>query len=84
MRRKIVRSKRPAPVGHNMRLCVAFVVTMLCAAGLTYSVLTGVELFNEYQEIWDVQNDCIAHMVSLGIERSEIIRVGDTCVVGEG
>lgn len=87
MRRKSVRNKRPVPVGSRPQLLALVIVLLACVALIAGIVFIGIGAFtdfNEYKSLWDAQNECIARLVKLGIERADIIRLGDSCIVGEG
>jgi hypothetical protein len=53
------------------------------AALLVLLSFEAVNDFNQYRAMWYAQNECIAHLIGQGIERSEITRVGYSCSTGE-
>lgn len=54
---------------------VIFAVTLGCGISMAYKA------FAKEQAVWNQENKCIAHFVSLGIERVNIIRDDGSCKV---
>ena len=84
MRRKIVRSKA-APVNKSVKqlakTLTIYMAVVLSVSVVVFSIMTSVKMVNDYKAVWDSQNDCIAYMVRLGIERKDILRSGNGCVI---
>ena len=80
MRRKIVRNER---VAAKNRIATLTLVTIAlgCIAVIAVCLLLLVKQYNSYKIVWDSQNECIAYMVRLGIERRDIGRSGTGCII---
>ena len=80
MRRKIVRNER---VAAKNRIATLSLVTIAlgCIAVIAVCLLLLVKQYNSYKIVWDSQNECIAYMVRLGIERRDIGRSGTGCII---
>jgi len=80
MRRKIVRNER---IAAKNRIATLSLVTIAlgCIAVIAVCLLLLVKQYNSYKIVWDSQNECIAYMVRLGIERRDIGRSGTGCII---
>ena len=47
----------------------------------TWVTMWSVTTFQEYKENWDIQNECIAELISEGVERRDINRHLDGCTI---
>lgn len=56
---------------------LSIVLMLVSSALITYTLSKD---FSNYKSVWDSENVCIAEFVSLGIERSSIVRTNGTCV----
>jgi hypothetical protein len=84
MRRKIVRREKPVPAsGKLWSMFVAIIGYIAIVVVLVFMSVEALEEFNQYRAMWYAQNECIAHLIGQGIERSEITRVGYSCSTGE-
>lgn len=84
MRPKI--KTRPHQVSQKVIKLFGLVTVILgISAVFALVILVGIkeyEGYKAYKVTWDSQNECIAYMVRLGIERKDIYRSGDTCIIG--
>ena len=58
-------------------LIIGMSVLLICVLGVGLA-----KFMHDYERDtvqWDLQNTCIAHWVSKGVERSDIYRDGETC-----
>ena len=88
MRRKIERSSKVRN-NNNTILMVLFVMctVIMVASGITLITILadkGVESFVMYQDQYDIQNECIADLVSNGIPRKDISRTENGCAFNIG
>ena len=88
MRRKIERSTAVRS-NNNTILMVLFVVCtfIMVTAGIAAIMVladTGVKSFVMYQDQYDIQNECIAELVSNGIPRKDITRTENGCAFNIG
>jgi len=79
-----MRRKSNRPFNNNLIMLVLLVITtaiILVAGGLSIIVLAdkGIQSFVGYQDQYDVQNECIADLISNGIPRSDIQRTETGC-----
>lgn len=86
MRPKI--KSRPHKVSTQKVIKLFGLVTIILgiSAVIALVIIVGLKEYKAYKEYkitWDSQNQCIAYMIRLGIERKDIYRSGDTCVIGE-
>ena len=61
----------------DFALIVGMSVLLICVLGVGLA-----KFMHDYERDtvqWDLQNTCIAHWVSKGVERSDIYRDGETC-----
>ena len=85
MRPKI--KSRPHQVSTKRVIKLFGLVTVILGISAVFAlvILVGLkeyEGYKAYKITWDSQNECIAYMVRLGIERKDIYRTGDTCIIG--
>ena len=88
MRRKIERSTKVRN-NNNTILMVLFVVctSIMVTAGIAAIMVladTGVKSFVAYQDQYDIQNECIAELISNGIPRKDISRTENGCAFNIG
>jgi len=88
MRRKIERSTK-VKGSNNTILMVLFLtcMTIMITAGIAAIVIladTGIKSFVSYQDQYDIQNECIADLVSNGIPRKDITRTENGCAFNIG
>ena len=81
--RTIIRSKRPLASGESVKIVSFIGLVLLCLALIVFIAIDVVTDINEYKHGWDTENECIAYMVRLGIERKDIYRSNGTCVIGD-
>ena len=48
---------------------------------ITWITMWSITTFQEYRENWYIQNECIADLVSQGVERRHINRHLDGCII---
>jgi len=88
MRRKIERSNK-VRTNNNTILMVLFIgcMTIMVVAGIAAILVladTGVKSFVMYQDQYDIQNECIADLISNGIPRKDISRTDEGCAFNIG
>jgi hypothetical protein len=83
MRRKIIRRARPVNTGETVKLVSFIAIMLMCLALFVFIAIDAMRDFNEYKQTWDTENQCIAYMIRLGIERKDIHRSNGTCVIGD-
>lgn len=84
MRPKI--KSRPHQVSTQRVIKLFGLVTVILgiSAVIALVILVGLkeyEGYKAYKVTWDSQNECIAYMVRLGIERRDIERSGKGCII---
>ena len=82
IRQRIVRENK---MKHIVIGIVTGITITLLTIGFILLVSLAVEDFNADVATWRLQNDCISHWVSMGVERSEIYRTAYGCdiLIGE-
>jgi len=80
-KRRIIKSRQvenssPA-LKAMMKLLGATIFVCVISVGAVYAVTT----WNDIKENWKLENACIAHLITLGIERSDIIRTNGGCTI---
>ena len=55
--------------------------TALVLAGMAASSMYLAVAYNESKAMYDQSNVCIAKLVSQGVERADISRLGNTCYI---
>jgi len=83
MRRKLERS---ASIGNNnntinmvLLITCAVIVSTVVLFSLSILMDKGVNSFVQYQDQYDIQNECIADLVGNGIPRKDITRQENGC-----
>jgi len=71
------RNKGLSPV--DFCLVLGCSITLILVLG--FGLAKFLHDFEKERAEWDLQNICIAHYISKGVERSEIYRDGETCRV---
>ena len=79
-----MKRKTDRPYNNNLIMMVLLVITtaiILVAGGLSIVVLAdkGIQSFVGYQDQYDLQNECIAELISNGIPRKDISRTDEGC-----
>ena len=58
------------------------IIVTIAAGSLTMYGLAAYHNYTLLDAQWDAQNECIAHLIRQGIERSDITREGYSCTIG--
>jgi hypothetical protein len=67
----------------SLTIVINLLVAWCLVCLLVASVTAGVQFNNDYQQ-WQTQNVCVAQLVSQGVERKHINRLGDGCSITIG
>ena len=59
-------------------MLLTLIVTIVSIAMLLYAK-AAYDTYQLTKTNWELQNTCVAHWVSMGVERSDIYRDGETC-----
>ena len=80
-KRRIIKSRQVESKSSALRAILyvlgATIFVSVISVGAVYAVTT----WNDVKENWELENACIAHLISLEIERSDIVRIDGGCTI---
>jgi hypothetical protein len=81
-RERVIRRVKGSRIVQERRALTSKLVGLaLFVVTITWVTMWSVNEFNEYRSNWYIQNECIADLISQGVERRDINRHLDGCTI---